>query len=383
MSYTVPIAIFLLSQTSWLVSFTLTRFNLMKDQLSVFIAGVSCLAIVTVGPFLIFRRSFKCVDPLMCVISVFAWTSMIDLSIGLELDGYISNFMGFYFAEGEPYLKTAHGTAINYWDGTVHFALYLAMIALYSKGKSYRNVGLYWVGTILNSMIVLLQGGVAGNNPFKLSILLNIPYVLLPLLAAFKFLHDRPPQARTFVTFQSINRRPIDLLFVVYFIAAICVAIFRGMTVLGGNAETMKEYHRIYEPYLLDPTNFPKFQILTYGYFFFAYYLSAVYGLLYPGQHWMADWSIIHAGAAAQAQFTYIFGSCHHRTPISLQCPKEGAPALVFWTINLTLLLVPHLFTWWCSKDVESFGNTHTLEGSKPVVEQTNGTTKIKSGKIA
>ena len=67
----------------------------------------------------------------LLVATVFSWTCMIDLGIALELDGYIANFIGYYFAEGEPYLQTAHGTLINYWDGTVHFALYLAIIVLF------------------------------------------------------------------------------------------------------------------------------------------------------------------------------------------------------------------------------------------------------------
>ncbi|CAG5132466.1 unnamed protein product [Candidula unifasciata] len=368
-AYTVPIAVFLFSQTSWLVSFSLSRLGLLTDQFAVFVAGVICLVLLIGGPLLLFRRYFKRVDPLMCVFSAFTWSCMIDLSIGLELDGFISNFMGFYFVEGEPYLMTAHGAAIDYWDGIVHFALYLTMITLYCKKKSYREVGLYWVGTMLDSMIVLLQGGTAGNHPFKLSIMLNIPYVLLPLLAAFKFLHDRPSQAETSEKVQISKKHPLDLLFIIYFIAAIFIAVFRTMAVLGGTAESMKEYLQVYEPYLLDPTNFPKFQIITYGYFFFTYYLSAVYGLLHPGQQWMTDWSLIHAGAAAQAQFSYMFGACHHLTPKAFQCPRAGVPALVFWTVNLTLFVVPHLFAWWCLQNTNRFGRTQIIEHSKSRVE--------------
>ncbi|KAK3604498.1 hypothetical protein CHS0354_001178 [Potamilus streckersoni] len=66
--------------------------------------------------------------------SVFAFTSCVDLFIGLELDKFVSGFMEFYFRDGEPYLQTAHGTLINWWDGTGHYALYLILIALCCAG---------------------------------------------------------------------------------------------------------------------------------------------------------------------------------------------------------------------------------------------------------
>ena len=37
-------------------------------------------------------------------------------------------------------------------------------------------------------------------------------------------------------------------------------------------------------------------------FYFVPYYGMAIYGLLNPGQHWMVDWSLLHAGAAAQVK---------------------------------------------------------------------------------
>ena len=66
--------------------------------------------------------------------SIFAFTAVVDLFIGLEIEGFVKGFMEFYLREGEPYLRSAYGSIINWWDGTGHFSMYITMITLASYG---------------------------------------------------------------------------------------------------------------------------------------------------------------------------------------------------------------------------------------------------------
>ena len=116
------------------------------------------------------------------VFCVFSFTAIVDLLIGLTLDGYIDTLL-FYLNNGEPYLKSPHGCMINYWDGTIHFALYIAMTFRIASSKSFRSLGFFWFGSIMNSMIVFLPGNVLGpwGHEVQLSYLLNIPYTFFPI----------------------------------------------------------------------------------------------------------------------------------------------------------------------------------------------------------
>lgn len=46
--------------------------------------------------------------------------------------------------------------------------------------------------------------------------------------------------------------------------------------------------------------DFGMFQMLVNMYYFVFYYVCAINGLVNPGQLWMSDWAIIHAGATIQ-----------------------------------------------------------------------------------
>jgi hypothetical protein len=71
---------------------------------------------------------------LFSVWCIFSFTAVVDLFIGLELDGFVKGFMEFYLREGEPYLRSSYGTSINWWDGTGHFLMYLGLIYLLVSG---------------------------------------------------------------------------------------------------------------------------------------------------------------------------------------------------------------------------------------------------------
>ncbi|MGH0155402.1 UNVERIFIED_CONTAM: hypothetical protein FKN15_059166 [Acipenser sinensis] len=168
--------------------------------------------------------------------TVFSFTCVIDLIISLEQDGFISGFMDFYIKEGEPYLRTPYGRMICYWDGTVHYALYLMMVTRISKRQGYRSAGLYWLGSILLSMLVFLAGNIVGTqNKWGACWEVAVEQQKLP------------------------HQRPLDLLLLIFLLSAIAYTLFRGFaqfTHIGGSLHPWTPYtYRVPEetvwPFLL------------------------------------------------------------------------------------------------------------------------------------
>ncbi|XP_038078419.1 transmembrane 6 superfamily member 1-like [Patiria miniata] len=339
--------IFLLSLTAIPVTYTLnTVQSFSDDHRAVFAVGCLILPIIVMLAYLI-SRSAKPKDWFFYMFSLFAWTSVIDLILALSADGIIANFIEFYLKEGEPYLNTAYGLMINYWDGSGHYFMYIMMITAIVWNENYREVGLYWVGSIMNSIVVFMPGNVLGKygTEVRSSYFLNVPYVFLPVYAGYRFLHERKPTKGS-VKPSSIFSRPIDLFFVFYLVAATLLAFIRFMAALDSPFPLAQMYLKEYEPYLHDPVAYPKLQMLVFWFYYVPYYAATIWALLYPGASWVSDWALIHAGASAQAQISHIGGSLHSNTPYIYRVPEEGQT--VFLIINLTLLVVPQLLAWRC-----------------------------------
>ncbi|XP_053906108.1 SURP and G-patch domain-containing protein 1 isoform X2 [Cuculus canorus] len=281
-------------------------------------------------------------NPLFCVFVLFSFTSVVDLIIALEEDGYISGFMEVYVREGEPYLRTAHGIMICYWDGIVHYGLYLAMMAAIGQRKSYRNLGLFWLGSLMMSVTVFLLGNLIGKYSSDLSpgFLLNLPYVLIVVWAGRR-LFQQPkvlpclsPEKVAEEQRKRLYQRPQDVGLILVLLLAAAFTFFRGMVVLDCPADSCFEYIYQHEPYLRDPVAYPKVQMLIYLFYILPFLCLCVYALLLPGCSWLPDWSLVFAGAFAQAQFSHVGSSLHARTPFPYQTPED-----VWWSFLLTNVL--------------------------------------------
>lgn len=131
-----------------------------------------------------------------------------------------------------------------------------------------------------------------------------------------------------------------------YLIPATTFCVFRGLVVLDWPAKWCQEYTQQYEPYLKDPSAYPKVQMLMNMLYSGPYYILTLYGLLVPGCAWMPDLTLVHSGALAQAQFSHIGASLHTRTPFSYRVPSDSQP--VFLLINVLYALVPQALCYRC-----------------------------------
>ncbi|XP_038139116.1 transmembrane 6 superfamily member 1-like [Cyprinodon tularosa] len=300
------------------------------------------------------------VDPLFYVYAVFAFLSVVNLIIGLEQDNIIDGFVTFYLKEAEPHVNTAHGHMISYWDGCVHYLMYLLMVAAITWGDSYRAIGLYWVGSFLMRTIVYNLGNAVGKYGTQVTpfFILHMLYISVSVWACFRVFsqpstHDAQLPSSQEAQRANLLQRPMDLLFIVYLIPAFAFCVFRGLVVLDCSGKLCEDYTQRFEPYLKDPSAYPKVQMLVSLLYSGPYYILTLYGLLVPGCQWMPDLTLVHSGALAQAQFSHIGASLHTRTPFSYRVPADSQP--IFLLVNVLYVLVPHALCYRCCTQPDFF----------------------------
>ncbi|KAA0712191.1 Transmembrane 6 superfamily member 2 [Triplophysa tibetana] len=354
------ICVFLFSLTAFGVLYIMNNVPAFQEPVVILEVGVAVLVAVFILVYAATRWE-SVMKPYFKVFAEFSFTCIIDLTSALEYDGFISGFMEFYQKTGEPYLGTPYAIMMCYWDGIVHFIIYLMLVQRMSNRKQYRTLGLFWSGSLCANMIVFVPGIVAGKygSEIRPAFWLNMPFLLVPIWGAMS-LFSRPRDFPLMGTYKAEREqkkaliwRPVDLFFVIYLVAVMSFSLFRGLAVLDCPLEILNRYVIEYEPYLKDPVGFPKVMMLLMLFHALPMLGSFAYGLCTPGCTWMMDWTVFFAGAVLQCQWCHIGASLHPRTAETYRIPATALPPVLL--LNLLYAVGPVLLALRCQRQPEYF----------------------------
>ena len=302
----VPIAIALISLLAIPFSYAVANLSFFHDNPGA-VLGVGVLALVlpaVIAYLLVFRRMPDTVrkDPFLYIFTIFSFACVLDLLIGRTLMGF-TDVMAWYFASGEPYLNTAHGMAINIWDGTVHYALYLIMAYQMASGASYRRTGLIWVGSMMGSGMVFLVGNLIGvfANHVEPSYLLNVPFMLVPIFLAWRIFAQHNATAGPAAPAGAMAKWLLTLAL----LAVAGFSLFRLLVALNPATGITAGWSAI-EPYLQSPMAYPQLQIAVYAFWLAPFCLIAALSLWRTSGPGISHWAWIFVGVVCQGQFAHI-----------------------------------------------------------------------------
>ncbi|XP_049573303.1 transmembrane 6 superfamily member 1 isoform X1 [Syngnathus scovelli] len=345
MSASAGTGVFVLSLMSIPICYLFNSFVYNNSAEAFFFAGCATLIFLIISARFILKMKAP-LDSLFYVYAVHAFFSVVSLIIGLEQDNIIDGFVTFYLKEADPHINTAHGHMMSYWDGCVHYLMYLLMIAAITWGDNFRAIGLYWVGSFGMRSIIYLLGNAVGKYETEMGpfFFLHLLYIFVSVWACFRIFSHPSTQIVELTNIQEAQRmtlfqRPLDLCFVICLIPAIIFCVFRGLVALDCSNTLCQLYVQHYEPYVKDPSAYAKIHMLVSMLYSSPYYIMTLYSLLVPGCEWMLDLTLVHSGAIAQAQFSHIGASLHTRTPFSYRVPVDNQT--VFLLVNILYAVVP------------------------------------------
>lgn len=336
----VPVAIVLISLLAIPFSYAVAYLSFFHDNPGA-VLGVGVLALVlpaVIAYLLVFRHMPDSVrkDPFLYIFTIFAFACVLDLMIGLTLMGY-TDVMAWYFASGEPYLNTAHGMAINIWDGTVHYALYLLIAYQMASGKSYRRAGLFWVGSMMGSGMVFLVSNLIGVFALHVepSYLLNVPFMLVPIFIAWRIFAQQSDNVATSNGVAGANKWALTLAL----LTIASFSLFRLLVALNPDTGITSNWASV-EPYLQSPMAYPQLQITVYAFWIAPFCLIAALALWRTTSIRLSHWSWIFAGVVCQGQFAHLIAGFSEKNEPALRISSDNASLFILANLAIAATLI-------------------------------------------
>ena len=300
----------------------------------------------------------------------FTFACMCDLWLGLAIDN-INPLFSFYLESGEPYLNTAHGSGLNWWDATAHFILYLRFIQAMIDGSDHLYSTLFWTGSICGSLIIMVPAVFTGQHSgeVKASFLLNLPFILLPVFYCRLIMKQEAGSHLHMATYTKEEEEKLkdnksyirDIPIACIIFTAVGIYMLRFFAVFHSKWSIVKTViEQVDTLYLYDPSNY----LLMHGVVQFFYvvplYLMFVEKIL-SGKGYVSGFilnmAIINFGHVCQSEFSFIKGAFHPMNKYGNLIQHDRFLATHIGSIVIAGLIALHCLLW----SNPSIGGLHIL----------------------
>jgi len=260
----------------------------------------------------------------------------------LEYYGIIDGYMGQYLKLGETYLQSSWGNAITLFDAVGFFFMYLALNFQLANRKSWRSTSIYWGSGLLNSMLVFGIGIFSGSHSATACTLLNIPYIVFPLMVLIRAFQRQRPTAWVEFVQRKFSSTLYQLLALALLLPSIWINLAKGLAIFGSTRNsvvfTVKEDKALQ---FNEPGPFAAAQALVFFFYLIPLQFVSLYYLFKATKpRFLWDLTIMQAGAVIQGQFAYMVYSFDQELPEEIRVAHTNN---VFWITNLLVLISPYI----------------------------------------